>query len=190
MILKQFQKVFDIDTQIGKMHEELFSLYQERANIVNPNRATPPAIPAIDEKLESSIGQEGTTPKKIWAMREYERLVGNWQIYNIHLPKYPKLETKLLAAYDILTTISALLPELYGKLGLLAVPPRKELDFPASPKFGLSKLNLRVSLILLPPLARVRPTFGHYVTLTRLNRFLDGTPTHFRLLNWVIKYLV
>jgi hypothetical protein len=39
MILQQFHKVLQIDSQIAKMHAELLKLYQERADIVDSKGA-------------------------------------------------------------------------------------------------------------------------------------------------------
>lgn len=136
MILKQFQKVFDIDNRIVKMHEQLSELYKQRAGILNPDQdLTSDAFP-----IEAVFETTSLNPfqlRKIWLVKEYELLQTKWQHYGLILPKYSELEARLNAAYNIVRTISAVLPELHGKMSLLVIPPKKYLNFPLNPKLRL-----------------------------------------------------
>ncbi|MBI2589187.1 hypothetical protein HYW35_03230 [Candidatus Saccharibacteria bacterium] len=136
MILKQFQEVFDIDNRIVKMHEQLSELYKQRAGILNPDQDLASDLFFV-ETASDTTGLGSLNSRKIWMIKEYELLQTKWQHYAVKLPKYSALEAKLSSAYNVISTISALLPELHGKMGLLAVPPKKYLDFPVSPGLRL-----------------------------------------------------
>ena len=133
MILKQFQKVFDIDNRIAQMHSELFELYKQRAEIVNPSGKSPTAKQTWRQKLGPSESQRGVSAK-IWALKSHEELVQKWQFYGIKLPEYKKLEAKLGAAHELLATITGLMPELQNKMELVALPPAKYCSFPVKPE--------------------------------------------------------
>lgn len=135
MILKEFQKIFDIDNRIVKMHEQLSELYKTRASILNSDKTAAPAISSFEMPVEGDVSQFDS--RKIWTMKEYETLQTKWQRYDIKLPPYSALEAKLRAAYNTIFTLCALLPELQGKMSLLAIPPKKSLGFPVNPKLRL-----------------------------------------------------
>lgn len=121
MLVTQLKKILELDAQINNMHRELATLYEERKAMVESD---PVAVSS-----EPLIGRDD------WIRQQYDKLKAAWECYDIALPSLKQLHYKLNKAYDITGDLSAAMPSLANKLGVVAVPPNTLLAFPVP--FGL-----------------------------------------------------
>lgn len=121
MLLTELKKVIEIDGRISNLHQELSSLYEQRALYVQPSTQT------------ASQPQEGVAVRKTsedWAEVKYSELSRAWAKHHIALPKKAVLKKRLRKARDIITALETIEPEFISRLEILLVPPAKELGYP------------------------------------------------------------
>ncbi len=127
MLLKQFQKVFEIDNRISEMQKELLDLYKERTGIVDPETKT------LFERLNPAARKVNYPAEvDVWTRAQHDRLFKAWQRYGIDIPPLTKLKAKLAKAHALITKISQARPEIGEGFSVLLVPPAKLLKFPLS----------------------------------------------------------
>lgn len=122
MLLKEYNKLLEIDELITNLQEQLSALYSSRAAILKPD--TPPAKKKTS-KLTDTLADN---VKSFVAAGEYQRLLQAWSRYEIEIPAYNQLEKSIVKALDVRMFIDKTVPMLQDKLKLVLCPPAKILN--------------------------------------------------------------
>lgn len=129
MLLTELKKVIDIDDRIGNLHKELADLYEERARYVKSDGTFKAAVNDSGPVVQANNSSD---TKESWIKQEYKQLAQNWARYDITIPPAPLLKQKLGKAKQIIDKLIDEEPDLEGKLGVLLIPPHKEIGSPKS----------------------------------------------------------
>lgn len=122
MLLKEYNKLLEIDELITGLQEQLASLYTSRAALLNPEATT------TKKKTSKVTDTLADNIKSFVAASEYRRLLQAWSRYEIEIPAYSQLEQSIVKALDVRTFINKTVPILQGKLKLVLCPPAKVLN--------------------------------------------------------------
>jgi hypothetical protein len=126
MLLTQFKEVSKIDTRIQKIHQELAELY-ERRNVLTKAGELHFALAGYPVSQSTSIE------------KQYDHLVAVWSRYGLKPPTLKYLKQSLNRAMGIMDDMIAAKPELHGRLGLVLVPPTKDLQQAAANRTSTQK---------------------------------------------------
>ncbi len=118
MLLADYKRVIEIDSTINDLHEQLSSLYNERANIV----FAPEELQSTPELTTINTRQTiGTTIDNKWELSSYNELRQIWADFDIVIPIFNKLQPKLLNAKRAISNLQLQLQD--SSFTLLLVPP-------------------------------------------------------------------
>ncbi|PLS81195.1 hypothetical protein CYG49_02585 [Candidatus Saccharibacteria bacterium] len=133
MLLKELHKVSEIDNRINTLHKELIQLYNERSKLMQLNEQ------AISKDAKESntpvVAQADDDKREDWAEKKHQQLEMAWNLLDISIPTYRKLQDKLLKAYDVIEKIGTTRPEIAESMDVLLVPPTKVMGFPVKKRF-------------------------------------------------------
>lgn len=122
MLLREYNKLLEIDELITGLQEQLTSLYASRAAIILPGE---PAQKKKTSKISDTL--EGDV-KSFVTVGEYQRLLQAWSRYEIEIPAFNQLEKQITKALDVRTFINKTVPVLQDRLKLVLCPPAKILN--------------------------------------------------------------
>lgn len=150
MLLSDFKAVADLDTQISLLHHQLKELYDIRTDYIH--NAVPKTIQkTVSDKFDIFSAYPtttSTTSSKTKAQLDYNQLKAAWATYDIKLPSYASLKTKLHTAHARISQLTVNYSELSDSLVLVAIPP-----------FKLFNLEIYPELILKNKSKAYIPTF-------------------------------
>lgn len=116
MIYGDFVRVNEIDAQILDLHENLSRLYSERLSLL---QAEPNAKPLITDE----------NPRKVLVTKSiYEEVQKAWLRYNVKLPKYQVLKSRLEQAEKLSNKLQKDNAVLSNAVSVLIVPPYRTLQ--------------------------------------------------------------
>lgn len=107
MLLRDFQEVTELDSQIINLQNELVSLYKKRAQAV-----------AGDNPSPQHTAMSQTTTKQL-----YNDLTQAWDIYDVTLPTYTSVRPRLAKAQALIADLELTNPHLTGCFSVVMVPP-------------------------------------------------------------------
>lgn len=123
MLLKEYNKLLEIDELITDLQTQLSSLYNSRATLLGSDGAA-----QRKRKPSKEIDTLADSVKEFVATSEYQKLLHAWSRYEIDIPAYYQLEKMIVKALDIRTFINKTVPTLQDTLKLVLCPPAKFLN--------------------------------------------------------------
>lgn len=141
VLLTELKKVIEIDGRISSLHQELSSLYEQRARFIQS-----PDTSAFNNHVGDK--SEGTTTrhsKENWATQQYDMLAEAWGNYGIVIAPRSNLKKRLTRAREMITSLETINHELAGKLGVLLIPPAKLIGTPSATEHRKQQPHIKVS---------------------------------------------
>lgn len=118
MLLSDYKRVIEIDSTINDLHVQLTSLYNERANIVfAPEELQLTATSGVPDKRRTT----GTTVDNEWELSSYNDLKQIWDGFEVAVPTFKKLQSKLVKAKHAISDLQLQLDD--NSFTVVLVPP-------------------------------------------------------------------
>lgn len=158
MLLSNFKAIADLDTQISLLHHKLKELYDRRVDYI---QNTAPIHNTHPEKTPKTVSNKfdifssfSTSPSETTSRLDYDRLKAAWATYDIKLPTYISLKTKLSTAIERIAQMALNHSELANNLAVVAIPPFKLFNLELYPELVLKNKSKAAMPYFYPELGQ------------------------------------
>lgn len=131
MLLKHLDQVAEIDDMINQIHDELADLYRERSVLMGGKITASPKFHKVIAAKQND-----------WMTDQYQALKATWKQYDVTVPAYATLKTRLQKARKAIAKLEAAKPDWKDQLEVVLVPPTNKLSFPLEDKVRLQQTGV------------------------------------------------